>query len=70
MLGRFNEDLAVLTRAIRHGDGGTLFKQFSRTREIRRGIVEIGQDSAAPDFGRPHPDLQLDALPRPYSSDS
>jgi cyclohexadieny/prephenate dehydrogenase len=69
MLGRFNEDLSVLTRAIRHGDGGTLFKQFSRTREIRRGIVEIGQDSAAPDFGRPHPDLQPDALPRPYSSD-
>jgi cyclohexadieny/prephenate dehydrogenase len=67
MLGRFNEDLSVLTRAIRHGDGDTLFKHFSRTREIRRGIVEIGQDSAAPDFGRPHPDLG--ALPRPYSSD-
>jgi cyclohexadieny/prephenate dehydrogenase len=69
MLGRFNEDLAVLTRAIRHGDGATLFKQFSRTREIRRGIVEIGQDSAAPDFGRPHPDLPLGTLARPYSSD-
>jgi cyclohexadieny/prephenate dehydrogenase len=69
MLGRFNEDLAVLTRAIRHGDGDTLFKRFSHTRQIRRGIVEIGQDSAAPDFGRPHPDLPLDALPRPYSSD-
>ena len=67
MLGRFNEDLSVLTRAIRHGDGDTLFKHFSRTREIRRGIVEIGQDSAAPDFGRPHP--HLGALPRPYSSD-
>jgi cyclohexadieny/prephenate dehydrogenase len=69
MLGRFNEDLAVLTRAIRHGDGDTLFRQFSRTREIRRNIVDIGQDSAAPDFGRPHPDLPLGALARPYSSD-
>jgi cyclohexadieny/prephenate dehydrogenase len=69
MLGRFNEDLAVLTRAIRHGDGDTLFSHFRRTRQIRRGIVEIGQDSAAPDFGRPHPDLPLDALPRPYSSE-
>jgi cyclohexadieny/prephenate dehydrogenase len=71
MLGRFNEDLATLTRAIRRGDGETLFKQFSRTRAIRRAIVEIGQDSPAPDFGRPHPELPHDAaqeLPRPYSS--
>ena len=71
MLGRFNEDLATLTRAIRRGDGETLFKQFSRTRAIRRGIVEIGQDSPAPDFGRPHPELPHDLpqeLPRPYSS--
>jgi len=64
MLGRFNEDLATLTRAIRRGDGDTLFEQFSRTRAIRRGIVEIGQDSPAPDFGRPHPD---GPLPRPYA---
>ncbi len=48
MLGRFSEDLATLTRAIRRGDGETLFNQFSRTRAIRRGIVEIGQDSPAP----------------------
>jgi cyclohexadieny/prephenate dehydrogenase len=71
MLGRFNEDLATLTRAIRRGDGETLFQQFSRTRAIRRGIVEIGQDSAAPDFGRPHPELPhelAEELPRPYSS--
>ncbi len=52
MLGTFNEDLAKLTRAIRRGDGEALFEHFSRTRAIRRGIVEIGQDSAAPDFGR------------------
>ena len=55
MLGRFNEDLSALTRAIRSGDGEALFEHFTRTRAIRRGIVEIGQDSPAPDFGRPHP---------------
>ena len=53
MLGTFNEDLSKLTRAIRRNDGEALFEHFSRTRAIRRGIVEIGQDSAAPDFGRP-----------------
>jgi cyclohexadieny/prephenate dehydrogenase len=57
MLGTFNEDLSKLTRAIRRGDGEALFEHFSRTRAIRRGIVEIGQDSAAPDFGRPHAQL-------------
>jgi cyclohexadieny/prephenate dehydrogenase len=57
MLGTFNEDLSKLTRAIRRGDGEALFEHFTRTRAIRRGIVEIGQDSAAPDFGRPHEKL-------------
>jgi cyclohexadieny/prephenate dehydrogenase len=57
MLGTFNEDLSKLTRAIRRGDGEALFAHFTRTRAIRRGIVEIGQDSAAPDFGRPHGEL-------------
>lgn len=52
MLGAFNEDLSRLTRAMRRGDGDALFEHFTRTRAIRRGIVEIGQDSAAPDFGR------------------
>jgi cyclohexadieny/prephenate dehydrogenase len=70
MLGRFHEDLAALTRAIRRGDGETLFNHFSRTRAIRRGTVEIGQDSSDPDFGRPHPDLSHDRLPRPYSAES
>jgi cyclohexadieny/prephenate dehydrogenase len=69
MLGRFNEDLSMLTRAIRRGDGDALFDQFTRTRAIRRGIVEIGQDSPAPDFGRPHPDLPHEPLPRPYAVD-
>jgi len=67
MLGTFNEDLARLTRAIRRGDGDALFEHFSRTRAIRRGIVQIGQDSPATDFGRPHPDLPVEPLPRPYA---
>ncbi|WP_347264325.1 prephenate/arogenate dehydrogenase family protein [Nitrobacter sp.] len=61
MLGTFNEDLSKLTRAMRRGDGEALFEHFTRTRAIRRGIVEIGQDSAAPDFGR----LQTDAQKKP-----
>jgi cyclohexadieny/prephenate dehydrogenase len=52
MLGRFNEDLAALQRAIRWGDGDTLFNLFSRTRAIRRGIIAAGQETAVPDFGR------------------
>jgi cyclohexadieny/prephenate dehydrogenase len=57
MLGRFNEDVGRLTRAIRNGDGDALFDHFTRTRAIRKGIVSIGQDSPVPDFGRPHPGL-------------
>jgi cyclohexadieny/prephenate dehydrogenase len=68
MLGTFNEDLAQLTRAIRRGDGEALFEHFKRTRAIRRGIVDIGQDSPAPDFGRPHPGLPAAPLPRPYAA--
>ncbi|MGC2085622.1 MAG: prephenate/arogenate dehydrogenase family protein [Bradyrhizobium sp.] len=59
MLGTFNEDLSKLTRAIRRGDGEALFDHFTRTRAIRRGIVEVGQDSAAADFGRPLPQLKV-----------
>ena len=54
MLGRFSEDLSALQRAIRWGDGEKLFQLFSRAREIRRGVIAAGQDTAAPDFGRPH----------------
>jgi cyclohexadieny/prephenate dehydrogenase len=54
ILGRFTEDLAALQRAIRWGDGETLFNLFARTRAIRRGIIDAGQETAAPDFGRPH----------------
>jgi cyclohexadieny/prephenate dehydrogenase len=52
MLQRFSEDLFLLQRAIRHDDGDTLFELFTRTRAIRRGIVEQGQDVAGADFGR------------------
>jgi cyclohexadieny/prephenate dehydrogenase len=69
MLGTFNEDLSKLTRAIRRGDGDALFEHFARTRAIRRGIVQIGQDSAAPDFGRAHPSVPDGPVPKPYSSD-
>ncbi|WP_119270684.1 prephenate/arogenate dehydrogenase family protein [Taklimakanibacter deserti] len=51
-LGRFSEDLSVLQRAIRWGDGETLFNLFTRSREIRRSIIAAGQETAAPDFGR------------------
>jgi cyclohexadieny/prephenate dehydrogenase len=67
MLGRFNADLSRLTRAIEDGDGTALFDLFTRTRAIRRGIVDIGQDFATPDFGRPHPELP--PVPRPYVSE-
>lgn len=52
VLGRFNEDLGILQKAVRDGDGQTLFDTFSRTRAIRRAIIEIGQESPAPNFGR------------------
>jgi cyclohexadieny/prephenate dehydrogenase len=57
MLGEFQEDLSKLTRAIRRGDGDALFEHFQRTRAIRRGILNIGQDAASADFGRPHQGL-------------
>ena len=52
ILGRFTEELFVLQRAIRQGDGDLLFDYFTRTRAIRRSIIEAGQDTDAPDFGR------------------
>jgi cyclohexadieny/prephenate dehydrogenase len=55
VLGRFTEDLTQLQRAVRNGDGQTLFDLFTRTRAIRRAIIDIGQDTAAPNFGRNKP---------------
>jgi cyclohexadieny/prephenate dehydrogenase len=54
MLGRFNEDLAALQRAIRWSDGEALYSLFARTRAIRRSIISIGQETPEPDFGRRH----------------
>lgn len=54
VLGRFTEDLIALQRAIRWEQGDTLFDLFTRTRAIRRSIIELGQETAAPDFGREH----------------
>ena len=54
MLGRFSEDLTALQRAIRSGDGETLHELFSRTRAIRREVIDQGQDDEKPDFGREH----------------
>ena len=52
ILGRFTEELFALQRAIRTGDGDMLHDYFTRTRAIRRGIIEAGQDTDAPNFGR------------------
>jgi len=52
MLARFSEDLTALQRAIRFGEGHTLHRLFDEARATRRGIIEAGQDTAAPDFGR------------------
>ncbi|MEQ1695357.1 MAG: prephenate/arogenate dehydrogenase family protein [Hyphomicrobiaceae bacterium] len=52
MLARFQEDLFVLQRAIRFGDGEALHTTFSEARAIRRGVIQAGQDTAAPNFGR------------------
>jgi cyclohexadieny/prephenate dehydrogenase len=54
MLDQFLTDFAMMREAIRARDGETLFALFTRTREIRRSIVAIGQDDARPDFGRAH----------------
>ena len=52
MLARFSEDLTALQRAIRYGDGEALLELFTHTRDIRRGIIEAGQETPAADFGR------------------
>ena len=58
MLSRFSEDLTALQRAIRWKDGDALFNLFSRTRVIRQSIIDAGQDSDEPDFGRGHARFQ------------
>ena len=55
ILGRFTEDLQALSRAIRWGEGDKLEALFTRTREIRRGVIEAGQENPEPNFGRDKP---------------
>jgi len=43
LLGRFVEDLTAMQRAIRWGEGETLEDVFTRTRAIRRGVIDMGQ---------------------------
>jgi len=73
MLARFNEDLISLQRAIRWDDGDRLFDLFTHTRAIRRGIIEAGQETAEPDFGRHHGALPVAATapaPAPVTGSS
>ena len=44
MLQRFSEDLSLLQRAIRWGEGDVLEALFTRTRDIRRGVIDARQD--------------------------
>ncbi|MFZ2030685.1 MAG: prephenate/arogenate dehydrogenase family protein [Vitreimonas sp.] len=55
VLGRFSEDLAALQRAIRWSEGDALYALFERARRMRREVIEAGQDTAAPNFGRDEP---------------
>ena len=59
MLGRFLEDLAKLQRMVRVGDGPGMEALFTRTRKVRRSIITAGQETAAPDFGRPHGETKV-----------
>lgn len=52
VLGRFDDDLTALRKAIRNGDGQKLFDVFTHARGIRREIIDAGQDTASPNFGR------------------
>jgi cyclohexadieny/prephenate dehydrogenase len=69
VLGRFNEDLATLTRAVRRGDGETLFNLFAERRAIRRGMSQLNLNAPAPDFQRPETEPRPEPLLRPYASD-
>lgn len=52
VLGRFSEDLAALQRAIRWGEGDTLYDLFDRARRMRREVIDAGQDTPTPNWGR------------------
>jgi cyclohexadieny/prephenate dehydrogenase len=69
VLGRFNEDLATLARAVRTGDAETLYNVFAERRAIRRGMAQFNLDSPAPDFQQPESKPKADPIPRPYAAD-
>jgi cyclohexadieny/prephenate dehydrogenase len=68
VLGRFNEDLATLTRAVDKGDAETLYNIFAERRAIRRGMIQFNLDSPAPDFRQPDSKPKDDPMPRPYAA--
>ena len=70
VLGRFNEDLATLTRAVRNGDGETLYNVFAERRAIRRGMIHFDLGTPAPDFQRGESKPLPDPMPRPYADSS
>ncbi len=71
MLGRFSEDMSALQRAIRWGDGDMLFDTFTRAAVIRQRIIEAGQDTGKPDFGRgsQHSDPGVSSDSKDHSED-
>jgi cyclohexadieny/prephenate dehydrogenase len=68
VLGRFNEDLSTLTRAVRNGDADTLYNVFAERRAIRRGMIQFNLDSPPPDFREPDAKPKAEPLPRPYAA--
>jgi cyclohexadieny/prephenate dehydrogenase len=68
VLGRFNEDLASLTRAVRNGDAATLYNVFAERRAIRRGMSPLNLDAPAPDFQGADAKPKAEPLPRPYAA--
>jgi cyclohexadieny/prephenate dehydrogenase len=68
VLGRFNEDLSTLTRAVRNGDADTLYNVFTERRAIRRGMSQFTLDSPVPDFREPDNKPKAEPLPRPYAA--
>ena len=69
VLGRFNEDLSTLTRAVRNGDAETLYNVFAERRAIRRGMTQFNLDSPVPDFQKADGASKPDPMPRPYAAD-
>jgi cyclohexadieny/prephenate dehydrogenase len=69
VLGRFNEDLSALTRAVRNGDADTLYTVFAERRAIRRGMIHFTLDAPAPDFRNAEGKPKTDPILRPYATD-